>query len=83
MVGAMSITYTKPVRRLVAERSSSGFTPGARMPDDREARAAPGRRRAHDEHRVVRGVDVGEHAADELVGAVERRACFWTAPGRR
>ena len=47
-------------------------TPGARMPGDREARAAPRRRRAHDEHRVVRGVDVGEHAADELVGAVQR-----------
>ena len=72
MVGAMSITYTKPLRRLVAERSSSGSTPGARMPDDREARAAPRRRRTHDEHRVVRRVDVGEHAADQLVGAVER-----------
>ena len=28
----MSITYTKPLRRLVADRRNSGATPGARMP---------------------------------------------------
>ena len=72
MVGAMSMTYTKPLRRLVAERRNSGATPGARMPGDREPRTAPRRRRAHHEHRVVRGIDVGEHATDELVDPVQR-----------
>ena len=46
-------------------------TPGARMPGDREPRTPPRRRRTHHEHRVVRRVDVGEHAADELVDAVQ------------
>ena len=39
---------------------------------DREPRAAPRRRGAHHEDRVVGGIDVGEHSADELVGAVQR-----------
>ncbi len=78
MVGAMSITYTNPLRRLVAERRNSGSTPGARMPVTASPEPRRGRRRAHHEHRVVRGIDVGEHPPDQLVDAVQRRPLLGT-----
>ena len=64
----MSTTYTNPVRRLVADRSSPGETPGARIAATVRPDPAPRRRRPDDDHRITRGVDLLEHPPDELVG---------------
>ena len=77
MVGAMSITYTKPSRRLVAERSSSGSTPGARMPDT--ARPEPRRGDAGLTTNTASCAGSTSASMRPTSSSVRcRAACFWT-----
>ena len=83
MVGAMSITYTKPLRRLVADRSKLGCHARRADAGDREARAAPGDAGLTTNTASCAGSTSASMRPDQLVDAVQRGLLLRTRPGRR